>query len=155
LEEVVSATGFDDLVIERADDAGFENLDLRLAWLFLAFGDRETALPAGRSRSLAATTKTTAKNRRLQDVQQLRVRKLTLLQDRVHRQMLEVIAWHLVQLRLARRRDDHAEIERVALELRLHGEGFDLFGLVPGDKHLLGGLQNVSVLGGEVAARRL
>jgi hypothetical protein len=42
--------------------------------------------------------------------------------------MLEEIARHLVQLRLARRRDDHAEIERVPLKLRLHRERLDSLG---------------------------
>ena len=68
--------------------------------------------------------------------------------------MLEEIARHLVQLRLARRRDHHAEIEGVAFELRLHREGLDFLARVPGDEHLLGRLQNVGILRREVAARR-
>ena len=43
----------------------------------------------------------------------------------------------------------------VALELGLHREGLDLLGRVPGDEHLLGRLQDVLVLGGEVAAGRV
>ena len=62
---------------------------------------------------------------------------------------------HRVELRLRRRRDDHAEVERVALELRLHRERLDLLDRVVGQKRLLGRLQDVLVLGAEVAARRV
>src|SRR6184192_3483297 len=77
----------------------------------------------------------------------------SILKKRVHGEVLEEIARHLVQLRLARRRDHHAEIESVALEFRLHGKGFALRRRVPGDEDFLGRLENVGVLGGEVAAR--
>jgi hypothetical protein len=80
------------------------------------------------------------------------MRKLAPLHDRVDGEMLEEIARHLVQLGLARRRNDHAEVEGVALELRLHGERLDFFFRIPGDEHLLGGLQDVGVLGGEITA---
>src|ERR1043165_4591529 len=67
--------------------------------------------------------------------------------------VFEEITRHLVQLRLRWRRNHHAKIKGVAFELGLHRERFDLFGGVPGDEHLLCGLQNIGVLGRKVAAR--
>ena len=86
--------------------------------------------------------------------QQLGLRELAFLQDGVDGEVLEEVARHLVQLRLGRRRDDHAEVEGIALELGLHREALQLFDRVPGDEHLLGRLQDVGVLRGEVAAGR-
>ena len=47
-----------------------------------------------------------------------------------------------------------AKVLGVALKLRLDGKALRFLDRVPGDEHLLGRLQNVGVLGGEVAARR-
>src|SRR6516165_1658500 len=68
--------------------------------------------------------------------------------------MPEEIARHLVELGLRWCRDDHAEIERIALEFRLHRELFDLLAWVPSDEHFLRRLQDVRVLRGEIATRR-
>ena len=51
---------------------------------------------------------------------------LALLEDGVDGEVLEEVARHLVQLGLAGRGDDHAEVQRVALELRLDGERLHL-----------------------------
>src|SRR5260221_5389818 len=77
---------------------------------------------------------------------------LARLQDRVDREVLEEVTRHLVQLGLRRRGNDHAEVERISLELRLHGERLDLFDRVPGQERLLRGLQNVRILRAEITA---
>jgi hypothetical protein len=79
-----------------------------------------------------------------------------------HPELLDHLASHFIASRwsikamhkLGRRGNDHAEIQGVALELGLDGEGFDLLGRIPGDEHLLGRLQNIRVLGAEITARR-
>src|SRR5207248_1906636 len=76
-------------------------------------------------------------------------------EDGVDSEMLEEVAWHLVQLGLGWRRNHHAEVQRVSFKLGLHGEGLHLLDRVPGDEHLLRRLQNVRILCGEVAARRV
>src|SRR5262249_26127895 len=80
---------------------------------------------------------------------------LALLHDGEDGEVLEEVAGHLVQLRLGRRRDHHAEVQGVALELGLDGEALLLLDRVPRDKYLLGRLQNVRVLRREVTARRV
>ena len=84
--------------------------------------------------------------------EQLAVREFTPLQDGVDGEVLEELLRHLVQLGLRWRGNHHAEVERVAFELRLHGEGFDLLLRVEGDKHLLRRLEDIGILRGKVAA---
>src|SRR5262249_18845935 len=87
--------------------------------------------------------------------QQLRLRLFPSLQNGEDSQLLEKIARHLIELRPHWRGDDHAEIEWVALEVGLRRDALDLLNGVPGDERLLRGLQDVLVLGREVAARRI
>src|SRR5262249_46643291 len=76
-----------------------------------------------------------------------------LLEDGEDGEFLEEIARHLIELRLARSGNDHAEVVGIALELRLDGEALDrLFG-IPGDEPLLSRLLNVLILGAKVTAR--
>src|SRR5262249_50954009 len=77
------------------------------------------------------------------------------LEDGEDGEFLEEVAGHLVQLGLRRRRDDHAEVGGVPLELRLDGKRLYLLVGVVGEERLLGGLQDVLVLGRKVAAGRL
>ena len=147
LVEVVRPACLDDLVVERTDDAGLQHLD--------RWGPRihAVAIGTGPLRLHHPRPAEPGPRRHRRHRQQVRHGELPFLHDRVDGEMLEEVARHLVQLRLARRRDHHAEVERVPLELRLHGEGFHLLGRVPREERLLRRLQDVGVLGGEIAAR--
>ena len=83
------------------------------------------------------------------------MRCLASLHDRVDRQVFEVVTRHIVQYRLGGRRNDHAEIERVAFKFRLDRECLDLRGRIPRDEYLLRRLQNVGVFRGKVTASGL
>src|SRR5262249_10261327 len=82
------------------------------------------------------------------------LRLFALLEDGEDGEFLEEVARHLVQLGLAGRGDDHAEVQGVALELRLHREALDLLDGVPGDKDFLRRLQDVLVLRRKVTPAR-
>src|SRR5262245_11526700 len=68
--------------------------------------------------------------------------------------MLEKLLRHLMELGLRGGRDNHAEIEGVAFELRLHGERLDFLRRLVADEHLLGRLEDVGILGGKITACR-
>ena len=128
-------------LIERADHAGFQHHHRRaLAFVFnrfeCGFVYRAPLVQKSSSCQLA----------------EFRVRKFSLLHDRIHGQVLEEVTWHLVQFRLRRRGNDHSEIECIPLEFRLHRERLDLLGWVPGQECLLRWLLDVGVLGAEIAA---
>src|SRR5262249_35131759 len=143
----------DDLVIEGADHAGFEHLDGRHAPLghHAAKAKPHAAHHANAIESAAQKiTKPEAAERK-----QLGLGKFTSLEKRVQSQMVEKIARHRVELGLAGRRDDHAEVLGAPLELRLDGEGFELTDRIPGYEGFLSRLKDVGVLSCEIAARRI
>src|SRR5262249_29858007 len=148
-KKIIRAARLDDLVIERADHAGLDHLDLGLAWC------RNHPAKTAADAAKAATQAAEAATAELTTRHQMRLRELAPLEDGVDGHFLEEVARHLVEFGFAGRGDDHAEVPGIALELRLHGERLDLFDRVPGDEHLLRGLLYVLILGREVATGRV
>src|SRR5262249_54294987 len=152
--KIVGAAGLDDLVIQGADNARLDDLDLGNSRLIARHAPRHAADAAkttdAPNTSDAAEIEAAAKAAHPKEIgigrHQFGLRKLPLRHEGEHGEFLEEIAGHLVQLGLAWGRDDHAEVVGPALELRLDGEGFD-FGLrVPGEKDFLTRLLHVLLL---------